>query len=200
MCAQRRLRPVWSESSQSAWRKLGSLATHWAHSEDSDQTGRISEATLGAHAILLVFVMRRIILSYNSDCGNKYVPNHGHVDYAGKPTTYGQTLPVICEDGYQIHGKPQVTCMSDGTWSSDSSCTIKGKSRCNRCTKWTIIDEHSESMDCKTACVFTSLKFLQASSGNAGFFSWMKPDKQNISDPCANFMQAIASFRFLFPS
>ena len=28
------IRPVWSESSLSAWRKLGSLATHWAHSED----------------------------------------------------------------------------------------------------------------------------------------------------------------------
>ena len=35
------VRPVWSESSLSAWRKLGSLATHWAHSEDSDQTGRM---------------------------------------------------------------------------------------------------------------------------------------------------------------
>ena len=33
------IRPVWSESSLSAGRKLGSLATHWAHSEDSDQTG-----------------------------------------------------------------------------------------------------------------------------------------------------------------
>ena len=35
------IRPVWSESLLSAWRKLGSLATHWAHSEDSDQTGLI---------------------------------------------------------------------------------------------------------------------------------------------------------------
>ena len=35
------IRPVWSESSLSAWRKLGSLPTHWAHSQDSDQTGRI---------------------------------------------------------------------------------------------------------------------------------------------------------------
>ena len=35
------IRPVWSESSLSAWRKLGSLAIHLAHSEDSDQTGRI---------------------------------------------------------------------------------------------------------------------------------------------------------------
>ena len=33
--------PVWSESSLSAWRKLESLATHWGHSEDSDQTGRM---------------------------------------------------------------------------------------------------------------------------------------------------------------
>ena len=31
-------RPVWSESSLSSWRKLGSLATHWEHSEDSDRT------------------------------------------------------------------------------------------------------------------------------------------------------------------
>ena len=35
------IRPVWSESSLSALRKSGSLATHWAHSEDSDQSGRM---------------------------------------------------------------------------------------------------------------------------------------------------------------
>ena len=29
------VRPVWSESSLSAWRKRGPLATHWAHSEDT---------------------------------------------------------------------------------------------------------------------------------------------------------------------
>ena len=28
------IRPVWSESSLSAWRKLGSIATHWAHGKD----------------------------------------------------------------------------------------------------------------------------------------------------------------------
>ena len=28
------IRPVWSECLLSAWRKLGSLATHWVHSED----------------------------------------------------------------------------------------------------------------------------------------------------------------------
>ena len=33
------IRPVWSVSSLSAWRKLGFLATRWVHSKDSDQTG-----------------------------------------------------------------------------------------------------------------------------------------------------------------
>ena len=33
-------RRVCSDVSLSAWRKLGSLATHWAHSVGSDQTGR----------------------------------------------------------------------------------------------------------------------------------------------------------------
>ena len=44
LCARQRLRSAWAstksdQSSLSAWRNLGSLATHWAHSEDSDQTG-----------------------------------------------------------------------------------------------------------------------------------------------------------------
>ena len=35
------IRPVWSECSLSAWRNIGSLATHWTHTEDSDQTGQM---------------------------------------------------------------------------------------------------------------------------------------------------------------
>ena len=35
------IRPVWSKSSLSAWRNIGSLAVHWNHSKDSDQTGRM---------------------------------------------------------------------------------------------------------------------------------------------------------------
>ena len=34
------IRPVWSESSLSAWKNLGPLTTHSAHSEDSGKTGR----------------------------------------------------------------------------------------------------------------------------------------------------------------
>ena len=35
-------RPVWSEFWLSAWRVFGSIATHWAHSENTDQTGQMS--------------------------------------------------------------------------------------------------------------------------------------------------------------
>ena len=51
------IRPVWSESSLSAWRKLGSLATHWAQAKTLIRLGRCpgwSESLLGTHAILLV--------------------------------------------------------------------------------------------------------------------------------------------------
>ena len=55
------IHPVWSESSLSAWRKLGSLATHWAHSEDCDQTGRMPRLIwvfAGRTLILLVLLCR----------------------------------------------------------------------------------------------------------------------------------------------
>ena len=51
------IRPVWSESALSACRKLGSLATHWAHSEGSDQTGwmpRLCWVFAGCTVLLLV--------------------------------------------------------------------------------------------------------------------------------------------------
>ena len=48
------IHPVWSESSLSAWRKPGSLATHWMDSE-SDQTGRIP-------SLIWVFAEHTVIL------------------------------------------------------------------------------------------------------------------------------------------
>ena len=57
------IRPVWSESSLSAWRNLGFLATHWAHSEDSDQTGRMPR-------LIWVFAGRTLILLVLSCCGS----------------------------------------------------------------------------------------------------------------------------------
>ena len=53
----------WSESSLSAWRKIGSLATHWAHSEDwSDWADARADLSLRwAHTHFVGFVMSRLI-------------------------------------------------------------------------------------------------------------------------------------------
>ena len=56
------IRRVWSESSLSAWRKLESSATHWAHSKDSDPTGRMPRLIwvfVGRTCLFVGFVMRR---------------------------------------------------------------------------------------------------------------------------------------------
>ena len=50
------IHPVWSKSSLSSWRKLGYLATHWAHSEDSDQTGQMPRliGVFAGHTLILL--------------------------------------------------------------------------------------------------------------------------------------------------
>ena len=62
LCAQWRCR----ESSLSAWRKFGSLATHWVHSKDSDQTGQMPWliCVRWAHSHFVCLVVRRLISSF----------------------------------------------------------------------------------------------------------------------------------------
>ena len=55
------IRQIWSEPSLSAWRNIGS---HWAHSEDSDQTGRMPSLTwvfAGRTGHIVGFVILRLI-------------------------------------------------------------------------------------------------------------------------------------------
>ena len=63
---------VCSESSLSAWRNLGPLATNWAHSEDSDQTGRMLR-------LIWVFAGRTLILFVLSCRGSYYSFLHAGV-------------------------------------------------------------------------------------------------------------------------
>ena len=68
VCAYWRLRSSWAsaqtdQSSLSAWRKLWSLATHWAQSEDSNQTGWMPR-------LIWVFDGRTLILLVLSCCGS----------------------------------------------------------------------------------------------------------------------------------
>ena len=56
------IRLVWSESSLSAWRNIGSSATHWVHCDDS-QTGRMPRLIwvfAGRTCHIVGFVMRRL--------------------------------------------------------------------------------------------------------------------------------------------
>ena len=63
---------VWSESSLSAWRKLGSLATQWMHSEDwSDwANAQADESSLSARHFV-GFVMRRLSYMLIKECNLK---------------------------------------------------------------------------------------------------------------------------------
>ena len=78
------IRSVWSESSLSAWRNLGSLATHWAHSEDSDQVWPIPRlnwvfagctVTLGFSNVAahLLFYLKPVSLMFFSNLRTTYV-------------------------------------------------------------------------------------------------------------------------------
>ena len=62
--------PKSDQSSLSAWRKLGSFATHWAHSKDSDQTVRMPRLiwVFAGHSHFVGFVMRQLQCwqSYNN--------------------------------------------------------------------------------------------------------------------------------------
>ena len=61
--------PVWSESSLSSWRNLGSLATHWVHSEKTLIRLGWSESTLSAYhfvgfvMLLLIYQVAKCILN-----------------------------------------------------------------------------------------------------------------------------------------
>ena len=127
------IRPVWSESSPSAWRKLVSLATYWAHSEDSDQSRRLPRLIwvfAGRTLILLLLSFRgSYVLLYLSDCGTEYTLDHGFANFDGKDTTFNQKVPVICNKGYEILGESEITCLATGDWSNDTTCHIEGEWR-----------------------------------------------------------------------
>ena len=98
MCAQRRLRsarasPQSDQFSLSAQRKLVSLATHWAHSEDSDQTG-----------LIWVFAGRTVILLVWS-WGGSFLPQCGVEEDPCIPGTSQ------CCDGYECRNKFAHICL-----------------------------------------------------------------------------------------
>ena len=77
------IRPVWSESSLPAWRKLGSLATHWAQAK-TDQTGRMPRLIwvfAGRTATLLVWSWgssdHYVLRLHPGSCRKLHYSSHG---------------------------------------------------------------------------------------------------------------------------
>ena len=64
---------VWSVSLLNAWRKLGSLATHSAHSEGSDQTGQM----LGSHFVGFVMLRLKYIFFSSHNLPNQKIQGRG---------------------------------------------------------------------------------------------------------------------------
>ena len=71
------IRPVWSVSSLSAWRKLGSFATHWAHSEYwPDWADAKADLSLRwAHSHFVGFFMSRLMYTLQWWSGHKHKKN-----------------------------------------------------------------------------------------------------------------------------
>ena len=86
MCIQWRLgiHPVWAGFSLSAWRNLGSLATHCKHSEDSEETGWMPKLiwVFAGHTVILLVLLwgvsnnhlccklQKIVFKYNYYCND----------------------------------------------------------------------------------------------------------------------------------
>ena len=129
------IRRVWSESSLSAWRNLGSLATHWAHSEDSDQTGRMPRLIwvfAGRTCHFVGFVMRWLICWYLLvvTCAEVVIAHSSKTpDIA--TYNYSDIAVYACDTGYeQTGGSLTRICTASGTWAGAAPvCSSKISTR-----------------------------------------------------------------------
>ena len=117
MCTKRRLRSAWAsalsdQSSLSAWRKLGSLATHWAQSEYFDQTGQMSR-------LIWVFAGRTVILLVlswgGSFCSNFRILLLGVQNFQFFKVVYLRKLFLISLVSYQAN-KPHSNTILQSGW------------------------------------------------------------------------------------
>ena len=68
------------------------------------------------------------------DCGTVYYLENGKANFTGRSTKYNQKIPISCDVGYDIVGDPFMTCLANGSWSSESFCKIKGLFSQLQCT------------------------------------------------------------------
>ena len=114
------IRPVWSESLLSAWRNHVSIATHWAHSGDSDQTGRTPRLIWGlvertCHFVGFIKVwLISILLAWNL---RTYV--HPKKTTVATQVTLATAFTVLYEGTSSVETEPP-----DGTLSIGYQCVV----------------------------------------------------------------------------
>ena len=63
---------------------------------------------------------------YFSDCGNSVTITNGFVNFTNVQTTFGQTVPILCNEGYRLSGGSSVKCETSGKWTTTAFCEITG--------------------------------------------------------------------------
>ena len=71
--------------------------------------------------------MLKLYFVFFTDCGNNATIAHGHIDFTNADTTFGQSVSVTCNTGYDLFGGHTIQCLADGSWSKTVSCVIKGE-------------------------------------------------------------------------
>ena len=65
----------------------------------------------------------------STDCGSSFILEHGNANFGENLTPVGESVPVICDNGYEVEGPDHITCQANMTWTI-TTCKIKCK--CNR--------------------------------------------------------------------
>ena len=60
------------------------------------------------------------------DCGRAVTVQNGRIDFTNELTTYGQSVPITCDRGYNFTGETHIECLANGSWSKASGCKIIG--------------------------------------------------------------------------
>ncbi len=67
----------------------------------------------------------KVFLTEFPDCGHPNDTLNGTLTFTG--TKYKAQATYSCEDGFDLTGSQNVSCLSNGIWEQGATCTIKGK-------------------------------------------------------------------------
>ena len=62
-----------------------------------------------------------------ADCGDNLTIPNGFVNIDGGATTYNEKVSVQCDEGYELIGDAEITCLANGRWNVDGFCAVIGQ-------------------------------------------------------------------------